>query len=179
MRLTAMSRTYTKKEIASILDCSVRTVEDDADWFKIEPNKGDRNINLYSQSDFNLISQMRSHCNTSGNSRDSFVFTSMPEIVADKPALSKIAPKKSTAFTISQGIEQGLFHDPLFDLEILQRISDNSWLLPANRLAPLFGISPAYLSKLKIYYFCGFVANKETYAGGRALWKVSANKGSG
>jgi hypothetical protein len=173
--LADMSITYTKREIAHNLGCSVRTIEDDADWFKIKPSKGDRNINLYSQSDLNLISQMRSHCEAAGNSRDSFVFTSVPEVIEDEPKTTKITKSNLVLNTLNQTIEFGLSSDPLFDLEILQRISDNCWLLPASRLAPLFGISSGYLNKLQKYYYCGFIANKETYVGNRALWKVSAN----
>jgi hypothetical protein len=171
-----MPRTYTKKEMAHLLSCSVPTIEKDADWLNLKPLKGDRNINLYTQVDLELIKQMRAHCADKSNSRESFLPQTVTEIVEVEPQITKIVRGKQQNFTnLSQIIQEGLSQDPLFDLEILQRISDNCWLLPAGRLAPLFGISAGYLNKLKIYYFCGFIANKETYAGGRALWKVSAN----
>jgi hypothetical protein len=128
-------QTYTKKELAYKLGVSLRTIEEDIEYLKLISTKGDRNTNLYSQSDFNLISQMRSHCQIKSNSRDSFIARSEVEIVDNNLPIVRRMP-------VQNPITIGLQSDPLFDLEILQRIADHGWLLPSNRLAPLFNISP-------------------------------------
>ena len=174
-----MTRTYTKREIAYILQCSVRTVEDDAAWLNLKPITGDRGRNLYSQVDFSLIQQMREHCQIPQNSRDSFVPQALAEVVENKPNVTtKLVRYKKTNLVkdnFRQSLSMGIATDPLFDLEILQRISNNHWLLPADRLALIFNISPKYLNSKQMYEYCGFIANKEAYSGGAALWKVTAN----
>ena len=176
LTLTLMSRTYTKREIAHNLECSIRTIEDDAAWLGLKPIKSDRNSNLYSQADFDLISQMRSHCNDKNNSRTSFVPTKAVSVVTPSiNKVTKIVDRPSNLEKYDRAISIGREQDPLFDLELLQRISDNGWLLPAVRLAPLFGITSKYLNSKKLYEYCGFVASKEVYSAGRVLWKVTAN----
>lgn len=172
-----MSRTYTKKEIASLLKTSVRTIEDDCESLDIRPTKGDRNINLYSSSDFELIKQLREHC-SHNRSRDSFAYKVATEIVEDKPQVVKLVQPEKLSIVkrdFKQNINLGLEQDPLYDLDILQRIADNNWLLPSIRLAPIFNISSSYLSSLSKYEYCGFVATKEIVSGRCALWKITAN----
>lgn len=170
-------RTYTKKEIAYKLKVSVRTVEEDARYLNLTPTQGDRGQNLYNQSDFNLISQLREHCADKTNTRDSFLPSSQVEIVSDDDtvAITRIKPKAPEINLYQESLELGLSQDPLFDLELLQRISDRSYLLPAKRLAPIIGISPKHLNSFRVYYYCGFVCNKETMASGKYLWKVASN----
>jgi hypothetical protein len=171
-----MSRTFTKQEAAYILKCSVSTIENYCDYLKIYPSKGDRGRNLYSQTHFNLLKQLREHCSDKTKSRDSFVPTTSVEIVEDDViAISRIAPTISKVDHYQESLELGLSQDPLFDLQILQRISDNHWLLPASRLAPILNLTAKYLNTMKHYEYCGFFLNKEVYSGGRSLWKVSAN----
>ncbi|MDJ0591975.1 MAG: MerR family transcriptional regulator [Pleurocapsa sp. MO_226.B13] len=170
--------TYAKREIAHLLGVSPKTIAEYAKHLNLKPIEGDRGLKLYSESDFNLISQMREHCADKSNSRESFVPNTEVEVVEDVPQVSKLTANKNSNSAINiyqQSLAYGMEQDPLFDLELLQRISDNQWLLPASRLAPLFGISPQYLNSLTQYYYCGFIANKEAYAGGRALWKISSN----
>lgn len=171
-------KTYTKREIAYLLHVSPKTIAEDAKHLNLKPIEGDRRLKLYSESDLNLISQMREHCQDKGNSRESFIPNTEVEIVEDIPQVSKLTTNKNNNSPINiyqESLVYGMEKDPLFDLELLQRISDNRWLLPASRLAPLFGISPQYLNSLSQYYYCGFIASKEAYAGGRALWKISSN----
>jgi hypothetical protein len=169
-------KTYTKKEIAYLLKISVRTVEDDARALKLSPTQGDRGENLYSQSDYNLIRQMRKHCADKTNTRDSFVPSSEVEIMQDDHLqVTRIKPQVPALNLIQESLELGLSQDPLFDLELLQRISDRAYLLPTSRLAPILGISPKYLSSKKNYCHCGFILNKEAIVGGKILWKVSSN----
>lgn len=173
-----MMRNYTKRDIASLLKVSVRTIEEDAKFLNLKPIQGDRGSNLYSQRDFNLLEQLREHCADKTKSRDSFVPNTEVEIVEDKEviAIRRIAPQLPIKVALYQeSLELGLSQDPLFDLEILQRISNNQWLLPAARIAPLLGLTPKYLNTMRTYEYCGFYLNKEAYCGGRSLWKVSAN----
>jgi hypothetical protein len=181
-----MSKAYTKREIAYLLNCSVSTIEKDCDYLNISPYKGDRGINLYSEKDFNLLSQLLSHCADKTKSRDSFIPNTDVEVLDIEPTVSKLQnypsalspPKREVnpqPSAFNEAIDFGLSQDPLFDLELLQRISDRNYLLPATRLAPIFNITAKYLNTKKEYYYCGFVATKEVYAGGRALWKVLSN----
>lgn len=55
-------RTYTKREMAHILQVSPRTIADDAKFLNLKPTQSDRGMNLYSNQDFNLIQQLRTHC---------------------------------------------------------------------------------------------------------------------
>ncbi len=171
-------KTYTKREIAYQLGVSPRTIADDAKYLNLKPTEGDRGLKLYSESDFNLISQMREHCADKSNSRESFVPNTEVEIVEDVPQVSKLTANKNSNSAIDiyyQSLIYGLEQDPLFDLELLQRISNNQWLLPAKRLAPLLGISAKYLNTHSKYYYCGFIATKEIYANNKVLWKIEAN----
>jgi DNA-binding transcriptional MocR family regulator len=175
--LLTMSKTYTKREIAHLLNCSVSTIERDCSYLNIEPTEGDRGMNLYDAKQFNLLGQMREHCQDKSNSRESFIPNTEVEILDIEPQVSKLRTQNSELRTYyEQAIDLGLQQDPLFDLELLQRISDRNYLLPATRLAPIFGISAKYLNSKKQYYYCGFIAIKEVYATGRALWKVAANR---
>lgn len=167
-------RSYTKREIAYLLEVSPRTIADDAKFLNLNPTVGDRGLNLYSQSDFNLISQLREHCANPVNTRMGFIPTAQIEVVEDEPRITKL----NTILQINKFEESlaiALEQDPLADLEILQRVSNNRWLLPSKRLAPLFGISPKQLNSCKQYCYCGFIATKETYVGSKILWKITAN----
>ena len=162
-------KTYTKQEIAYHAGCSTRTINDDCAHLGIVPVKGDRNTNLYSERDFNLISQLREHCKNKNTSRESFVPSTVPEVLNDEVKITRVSNN-----IIAEGstIEDRMIHDPFFDLELLQRISDRKWLLPAKRLAPLFGISAKHLNSKSKYSYCGFVATKEMYEQNKALWKI-------
>lgn len=172
-------KTYTKREIAHLLNVSPRTVADDAKFLNLKHTEGDRGVKLYNQSDFNLIAQLREHCADKTKSRESFVPNTEVEVLDIEPTISKLQNQPSALSlqpsAFNEAIDFGLQQDPLFDLELLQRISDRNYLLPATRLAPIFNITAKYLNTKKEYYYCGFVATKEVYAGGRALWKVLSN----
>lgn len=173
-----MTKTYTRREIASQLGCSPNTIDFDIEFLKLEPVIGDRGMKLYSDRNFNLIAQLRLHLKNKANTRDSFVPNTEIEIVEDEPKVSKLIKTKdrsSVNHEYSQGLQLGLAADPFFDLEMLQRICDRGWLLPSNRLAPLFQITPKHLNTKNRYYYCGFIATKEIYANNRVLWKIDAN----
>jgi hypothetical protein len=194
-------RTYTKREIADLLSVSPRTIADDAKFLNLTPLQGDRGLKLYNRQDFNLISQLRSHCADKANSRESFVPNTEVEVLDSDPepaiyklhnssgemrseslrttcgleetsSLASLSIRTRHSSAVSESLEIGLSQDPLFDLEVLQRIADNHWLLPAARLAPLLGITPSYLNSKKTYLYCGFMASKEVYASNKALWRI-------
>jgi hypothetical protein len=167
-------RNYTKKEIAHLLQVSPRTIADDANFLNLKPTVGDRGMNLYTQRDFNLIEQLRTHCKDKSLTRDSFVPKAQVEIVEPEARITKLnKPDKIDKFETSLAI--AFEQDPLFDLELLQRISNNRWLLPSKRLAPLFGISAKQLNSRRQYCYCGFMATRETIESGKILWKITAN----
>ncbi len=96
-------KTYTKREIAYLLQVSPRTIAEDAKFLQIKPTVGDRGMNLYSQSDLNMIQQLREHCADKSLTRASFVPIAQIEIVAeDEAAISKLLPDgRRTRFVTS------------------------------------------------------------------------------
>ena len=167
-----MPKTYTRKEMAYLLGCSVPTIDNDIQHLKLEPVIGNRGMKLYSDRDINLISQLREHCADKSNSRESFVPNTEVEIVENEPKVSRLVTRETAITKYQQSIEFGLSQDPLFDLEMLQRICNNNWLLPSSRLAPIFRITSKYLNTKTQYYYCGFIAKKEGYASGKVFWRI-------
>ena len=163
-------RTYTKKEIAHLGQCSVRTIAEDIKHLKIFPiDNADYGMNLYSDRALLLIQKLREHCRA-GNTRESFIASVSTEIVFEDKPLPKINTQNNNSL-----IESALDIDPLADLEILQRISDNKWLLPTKRLAKILQVSAKTLSSNGRYNYCGFICTKELSAHGTYLWKIEAN----
>lgn len=211
-----VSKTYTRKEMAYLVGCSVPTVDRDITHLNLAPTIGDRGSKLYSDRDFNLITQLRNHCQNPSNTRDSFVPNTEAEVVIDETVVSRVRgdlghrdlpkvtkldrPKSSLATygprlkkqdLLQNSIDLGLSQDPLFDLEMLQRICDRHWLMPTSRLAPLLGISAKYLNSKKQYNYCGFTVVKTDYVtdisrasglpkprvlSNKALWLVEKNR---
>lgn len=164
-------KTYTRKEIAFILTTSVRVIEEDIKYLRIKPiEHGDYGLNLYSDRDFELIKKLREHCSEPGKTRDTFLIPTPTEIVLENKPLAKIEHQNKQNY-----LQSALAIDPLADLEILQRISDNNWLLPTKRLAAILGISPRTLSNNGKYNHCGFICTKEVEARGTYLWKIESN----
>ena len=160
------------------LGCSVRTIEEDTYYLKIEPTADERGTNLYSQQDFELIGQLREHCKNKANTRENFVPNKKVEVLDIEPKVTKLNIAKNKALDIDKyqkAIELGLEQDPLFDLEILERIASNKWLIPTQKLALLFNLSRDYLTRKGKYYYCGFLATKKTYVNGHFLWEVTKN----
>lgn len=181
-------KTYTKREISHLLSVSPGTVAEDYKFLNLKPTEGDRGSKLFSKSDFDLICQLREHCKDKRNTRDSFVPNTIVEVLDEEPKVVSLGGRisknpdtgldtypKGLAGASHESINYGLRTDPLFDLDLLQRISDRNYLLPTNRLAPILDLSPKYLSSKREYCYCGFVATKEIYAHGKALWKITAN----
>lgn len=170
-------RTYTKREMAHILQVSPRTIADDAKFLNLKPTQSDRGMNLYSNQDFNLIQQLRTHCQDKVNTRESFVPNTEVEVIEEEVKITRMPNRQSMIVdNYQESIEFGFRGDPLFDLELLQRISDRAYLLPATRLAPIVGLSPKYLNCKKIHHHCGFILTREVNVGAKYLWKVSSNR---
>ena len=188
-----MSRTYTKKEIAHLIGRSVRTIESYASDLNIEPKIGDRNQNLYSESDFNLISQLNSHCKDPNNSRKSFVPLTNAEVVhgldleyvepkekiyyqVDKPNKQELVlPSRSELY--KRCVDFNINEDPLFDLELLERVYNNHWTLTSKKLAAILDITPKTLNTYIQYYHCGFIATRMSF-GKKIFWKLTKNEWS-
>lgn len=167
-----MSRTYTKREIAGANQCSLGTIEKDLLHLNLEPQVGDRGVYLYSSRDFDLISQLREHCKNKANTRESFVPNTEIEIVEDEPKVTKLVKHKPNTNRYTESIQFALAQDPFADLELLQRICDNNWLIPASRLAPILNISTSALNKHDVYIYSSFTCLKEDYTRLRAIWSV-------
>jgi hypothetical protein len=87
--IAAAMKTFTKREIAHLLNVSPRTIADDAKFLNLKHTEGDRGLKLYSQSDFNLIAQLREHCADKTKSRESFLPNSKVEILDIEPRVRK------------------------------------------------------------------------------------------
>ena len=169
-------QTYTKREMAHLLGVSPRTIADDAKFLNLQPTLSDRQTKRYSKFDFNLISQLREHCADKSNTRESFMPNTAVEIVEEEPKVTPLTSAVKTNSNITKYEESLNFaraSDPLFDLEMLQRISDRNWLMPSARLAPLLGISIPYLNSMEHYNYCGFIISKKAYANNKILWKIT------
>lgn len=167
-------KTYTKKQIANFLGVSPRTIADDAAYLNLKPAQGDRGLKLFSVSDFNLIQQLREHCADKANTRESFVPSSEIEILEEeKQLVTKHDSIEVSANNYSHSLAQGFAQDPLYDLKLLQRISDRGLILPSSRLAPILMISLEELNCYKVYFHCGFVLTRLRRATEEIAWQVT------
>lgn len=165
-------KTYTKKEMANILECSPRTIHDDIKYLGIKAiDNEDYGTNIYSDRQFELISSLRKHCRETGKTRETFLAPTPTEIV-EQP-LQKIIPKPSTITdNTRQVVADRLIIDPFYDLELLQRLVDNEWLLPTSRLAAIINVNPKTLIKYDVYEYCGYDCLKIASNPSSFVWKV-------
>ncbi|NBD32500.1 MAG: hypothetical protein GVY17_05915 [Cyanobacteria bacterium] len=62
--------------------------------------------------------------------------------------------------------------DTLEDLETLQRIADNGWLIPTKRLAQIINRAPSTLARKPEVNYCGFRLIRAQQEGNQSLWRV-------
>lgn len=62
--------------------------------------------------------------------------------------------------------------DTLEDLETLQRIADNGWLIPTKRLASIINRAPSTLARKPEVQYCGFNLVRVQQEGNQSLWQV-------
>jgi len=62
--------------------------------------------------------------------------------------------------------------DSLEDLETLQRIADNGWLIPTKRLAKIIDRAPSTLARKPEVQYCGFRLIRAQQEGNQSLWRV-------
>jgi len=62
--------------------------------------------------------------------------------------------------------------DTLEDLETLQRIADNGWLIPTKRLAQIINRAPSTLARKPEVNYCGFRLIRAQQEGNQSLWQV-------
>jgi hypothetical protein len=62
--------------------------------------------------------------------------------------------------------------DTLEDLETLQRIADNGWLIPTKRLAQIIDRAPSTLARKPEVNYCGFRLIRAHQEGNQSLWRV-------
>jgi hypothetical protein len=60
----------------------------------------------------------------------------------------------------------------LEDLETLQRIADNGWLIPTKRLAKIIDRAPSTLARKPEVSYCGFRLIRAQQEGNQSLWQV-------
>ena len=169
-------QTYTKKEIARLTNCSVSTIRDDIEYLKFKPEDSeDYGTNVYSEAQFQVIKSLRKHCAQKGKTRSTFI-APIPTEIVEQP-LQKIIPKPPSITDITkQSIQNQLAIDPFYDLELLQRLVDNRWLLPTKRLAAIINISPSTLVRENNYKYCGYLIIRTNHVGdknGSWLWSVT------
>jgi len=62
--------------------------------------------------------------------------------------------------------------DTLEDLETLQRIADQGWLIPTKRLAQIIDRAPSTLARKPEVNYCGFRLIRAQQEGNQSLWRV-------
>ena len=65
---------------------------------------------------------------------------------------------------------------PLNELETLQKVLDNNWLLTTTKISQIIGLSANTISKNKQYSYCGFIFTKIGRQGKQSLWKIEKQK---
>ena len=65
---------------------------------------------------------------------------------------------------------------PLNELETLQKVLDNNWLLTNTKIAQIIGLLPKTISQNKQYSYCGFIFTKIGRQGKQSLWKIEKQK---
>ncbi|QDZ41618.1 hypothetical protein FRE64_16735 (plasmid) [Euhalothece natronophila Z-M001] len=66
--------------------------------------------------------------------------------------------------------------DTLEDLETLQRIADQGWLIPTKRLAQIIDRAPSTLARKSEVNYCGFRLIRAQQEGNQSLWRVKNPK---
>ena len=160
---------YSLNAIAHSLSLTPKTVSSHAKFLGIKPSSGSHGTHLFQETDVARISELASHLKDSKNSKSNFIPSAEIEIVKE-PSVRKIT--RSPHKIIKETIEFGLANDPLYDLEILQRICDRGWILPTKRMATILQIRPRTLAREKQYFYCGFLTEKVGYRNGSGWWKV-------
>lgn len=165
-------KTYTRKEIAFDLECSERVIRDDIKHLKIEPiDSEDYGVKIYSSAQFKLIKSLREHCQKPGKTRESFILPTSVEIV-ENPLAKHIVKQQGVTDSTKLFVHNQLKIDPFYDLELLQRLVDNEWLLPTKRLAAIININPKTLVRHDIYEYCGYSCMKIALNPSSFVWKV-------
>lgn len=168
-------KTYTKKEIAFILQYSQRTIEEDLKHLKIKPlEQVDYGTNLYSDRDFEVVKQLRDHCKN-GKTRETFLINTPVELVNSQPHESGFSLPRASGETdkMREIIALAKRADPLAELEILQRITNNNWLMTTSKLAAIIGVRSSTLTNNNPYNYCGFVCSIHKRSGNSFLWRIN------
>ena len=175
--------TYTKQDIARILDTTVRTVTEDSRYLTnegyIKPIQINGAANQYSQEDLEIFKQIREHCNNNFN-RKSFLPKKEVEIVAHKNSKSSLRSIKQEIKSIEkfrQVFENFSNTDPFYDYEQLQRCADSSWYLTTVKLAAIINKKPKTFRHLQRFSYQGFVLDRQPEKEGNTyIWSVNANQ---
>jgi DNA-binding transcriptional MerR regulator len=167
---------YSIRDLSEKLGRSNRTIVSWLNKFKLKPvETGDNQKNLYDRQQFNLLENYRDHL-AGGGTIAGFVVESAIEIVESS---QKLEIERATVDHPNQIFDRVFYDccaaDPFFDLESLQRIAQNGWLLPTKRIATIINLSPATLIKLSSYLYQGFLIRRETRSGAGILWRVESN----
>ena len=173
---------YTKHDIATITESSVRTIKEDSQYLTkeglIEPIRANGEANQYSESDLEIFRQLREHCEA-GYARKSFIPTKKTEIVPTEPELSQEVATAQQVLTTEhfRQIFTNLCHtDLLFDYEQLQRCAEKQWYLPTAKLAVIINKKPASFCHLQIFLYQGFRISRLPQKEGKSyLWSVASN----
>ncbi|MEL6493934.1 MAG: hypothetical protein AAFQ41_02265 [Cyanobacteria bacterium J06623_7] len=154
-----MARTYTKREIANLLNCSARTVETDADYLNLQPQVAPGKPNLYSERDYQLITQMRSHCR-SGSDRDSFVPQAIAEVVQEENAVVRRMVQEIQHLPVVESLQTTIIdkisQDPFYNLRLLERVVKHGWTLPTKLVAAIIDFKPRSFTGKESFNFRGY-----------------------
>lgn len=171
--------TYTKQDIARILETTVRTITEDSQYLinegYINPIQISGVANQYSKIDLELFRQLREHCQA-GYARKSFIPTRTTEIITigdNKLKLISEEQELSTIEIFRQILANLSKTDLLYDYAQLQRCVDNQWYLPTAKIAAIINKKPASFCHLEIFLYQGFIISRLPQKEGKSyIWSV-------
>ncbi|MEM7756555.1 MAG: hypothetical protein AAF298_00285 [Cyanobacteria bacterium P01_A01_bin.40] len=172
--------TYTKPDIASLLDTTVRTITEDSRYLTnkgyIKPIQINGSANQYSESDLEILRQLRQHCK-GNNNRKTFVLEKKVEVVSKLNSNLAINKRKLTLNKFKHLFEDFSTTDPFYDYVQLQRAADNSWYLPTAKLSIIINKEPDSFSHLQRFTYQGFILDRQPQKEGNSyIWSVNANQ---
>ncbi|MEM8831073.1 MAG: MerR family transcriptional regulator [Cyanobacteria bacterium P01_G01_bin.19] len=165
-----MDYIYTKQEIASTLGVTPKTISNYTQYLNIKPLEESGKSNRYTEEQFQLIKQLRSHV-----AADNEMKTFVPQAINievqmdDEPAITKMpSPDGGLATTKEFDIEdliigsylENLKQDPLYNLVLLERISQHNWSVSTKLVALMLNRSPKSFSGREKFGFCGFTITR-------------------
>lgn len=179
----SMMETYTKEDIARVLDSTSRTISEDSRFLTkegyISPIQIQGEANQYTEVDLDIFRQLRKHCEENNN-RKSFLPVMKTELVAvnsEEISRHEKPINTLTSYEFFGDIYREFSRtDPFYDYEILQRAANKSWCLPTSKLAVIINKNSSSFSGLSRFNHQGFeIVRQPKKERNSYLWSINAN----